>query len=93
MYKFHLINTKKCPAKLGVIRYYVFGGNTILLGQDFSFYHVFETKLFGHKKILGAQKIGEHCPPMPPLATSLPVKQNFRTWMKNCCIMFLVKLK
>jgi len=58
------------------------GGNTFLLGQDFSFYYVFKTKFSGQKKILGAQKIGEHCPRMPPLATSLPAKQNFRTWMK-----------
>jgi len=30
----------------------------------------------------GHNKIGEHCPLMPLLATGLPVKQKFCTWMK-----------
>jgi len=30
----------------------------------------------------GHNKTGEYYPRMPPLATGLPVKQKFRTWMK-----------
>jgi len=37
---------------------------------------MFKTNFSGHNKI------GEHCPGMPLLATGLPVKQKFPTWMK-----------
>jgi len=53
-----------------------FGKKYILRGQDFSFYYMFRTNFSVHNKI------GEHCPRRPPLATGLPVKQKFRTWMK-----------
>jgi len=82
MYKFHLINTKRMSSKTMCGQVLIFGGNTFLLGQDFSFYYMLKTNFCGHKKILGAQKIGEHCPRMPPFAIGLSVKQNFRTWMK-----------
>jgi len=37
---------------------------------------MFKTNFSGHNKI------GEHCPWMPHLATGLPVKKKFCTWMK-----------
>jgi len=37
---------------------------------------MFKTKFSGHNIIW------EHCPRMLPLATRLPVKQKFCTWMK-----------
>jgi len=37
----------------------------------------------------GYNKIGEHCPRTPPLATGLPAKQTFRAWMKTLlCYVF-----
>jgi len=48
---------------------------------------MFKTNFSGHNKI------GEHCPGMPPLATSLPVKQKLALGWKYCCVMFLAKLK
>jgi len=87
MYKFHLINTKKTSSKTRCNQVLSLGGNMLLRGQDFSIYYMFKTNFSGHNII------GEHCPRIPLLATCLPVKQKFRTWMKNFCIMFFVKLK
>jgi len=44
---------------------------------------MFKKNFSGHNKILGLQKIGDHCPRMIPLTTGLLVKQKFRTWMKR----------
>jgi len=52
-----------------------------------------KTDFSGRNKILRAQKIGEHCPRMPPLATGLLVKQKFHTWMKILLHYFLAKQK
>ena len=76
MYKFHLINTKRTFSKTRCDQVLRLGGNTFSRGRDFSFYYTFK------KNFSGYNMIGEHSPRMPPLATGLPVKQKFRTWMK-----------
>jgi len=43
---------------------------------------MFRAIFSGHKKIFGAQKNWGALHPNTPVATGLPVKQNFRTWMK-----------
>jgi len=50
-----------------------FGGEKYILGgQDFCFYHIFETNF------LGTRKFGGHCPRMPPpVATGLTVFDFF----------------
>jgi len=76
MYKFHLINTKRMSSKTRCDHVLSLEENTFLWGQDFSFYYMFKINFSGHNKI------GEHGPRMPPLATGLPVKQKFRSGMK-----------
>ena len=81
MYKFHLINTNRMSSKTRCDRVLRFRRKYIFLGQDFSFYYMFKTNFSGHKKILGHKKLGSTTPDCP-LATGLPVKQTFRTWIK-----------
>jgi len=67
---------KKTTRKIRCDQVLSLGGNTFLRGQDFSFYYMFKINFSWHNVI------GEHCPRMPSLATRLPVKQKFRTWVK-----------
>jgi len=76
MYKFHLINMKRTSSKTRCDQVLSLEGNTLLRGQDFSFYYMFKTTFSGHNMI------GKHCPRMLPLATHLPAKKMFRTWVK-----------
>jgi len=72
MYKLQLINTKKTSSKTRCNQVLSLGGNTFLRGQYFSFAMCLK-QIFPEKYNWGA---------LPPLATRLPVKQKFRTWMK-----------
>jgi len=57
------------------------GGNTFLLGQDFSFYYIFKKTFLGTRKFWGHKGLGNTAPECPQ-GYGPPAKQRFRTWMK-----------